>query len=173
MVNAYCTRDFVLRVVHRMHQMAWETAGLRPIGVQPHSDLYSALSEDLALPDATPVLRSLHQHAMELGMPTTLPTLPGLPTVASMMGGGSTSASAQWKAAAYEDDGDAPAEAFASIAPAPVEAFGVSSLPPSCATGESWRGITSVNLTHLVHGHLEYRNKLAAAMDFIGMDTAV
>lgn len=165
-VNGYCTSDFMLRVVYRLHQLKWEAAGLRPIGVPSHADVYSALAKELALPDATPVLKSL-QAAVP---PVPLPPLPSL----------SKATQAAWKAAGYAEDGDAPAETYAAVGPAPgsgesplPKGPGRSSLPPCAATAEVWRGITSVDLTPIVQGHLEYRNKLASALAYVGLDAAL
>lgn len=161
-INCYCTTDFVLRFVYRANQIAWHVAGVGPVGTR---------EERPQSPRATPATVS---HRPRRSSPRVLSSLKSplhafdrKPSAASAL---------EAEVALEPDDsasaGSATSPAIDSPSPIRVEEgpAWTSSLPPAHPTIKWFEGIENVDVTPIVTGHLDYRNKLADVLRFVGIE---
>lgn len=183
-VSCYCRGDVVLRLVHRGSQLAWQVAGAGPIGsatkttvtVQGSLSVSQAAGQaeagSSAAPEARPVALAT------AGAPVTGATR-AVQAGAGSFGAAarSTRPEAQAAAAGVATGSEAigtGASAFSSNPVAQGRVPAVTDRVPTIPTidaATTWLdGVESIDVSHIVGGHVDYRAKLAAISCFISLE---
>lgn len=196
-VNCYCNNDYVLAYVYRGYQLAWNVAGIAPVCADPAAARGGTSARGTGSgggSSSTPQSQS-----SQMDEPLTMPAEPepepegDAPSTPSSSAPGSSGPAADAAGAAASVTGAAVASSSSFAAPSttgiPATAspsssyfwlFGTASTaagqakkpptPPAPQAVTWWEGIESYDVSHIVTGHVDYRNKLQAVAEYIGLE---